>query len=427
MVGVAMGMRVVVVGQGYVGLVIAMAALGAGHRVSGLEVDGAIVDRLNAGRSHIDDVDDARLAEALSRGYRATSDPTVLAGADVVVVCVPTPLAPDGAPDLSAVAAAADTIGRHLTGPALVILESTTHPGTTEDLFAPAVLRYGHTLGKDVYIASSPERVDPGNGHFGFRNTPKVVGGITEESTLKAKEFYATMVDEVVEAKGAREAEMSKILENTFRHVNIALVNEMLRFSNDLGVDLWDAIRCAETKPFGFMGFRPGPGVGGHCIPVDPMYLSHRIRAKLGYSFRMVEIAQEINRAAPFYVVKRSWLLLNESGIAARGARVLLLGVTYKPGVADCRESPADVIARQLVDLGCEVSYHDPYIPVWRPGSVFEMSCVPDLDTALAEADLVVLLQAHPEYQLDDLAVSAKRLLDTRGVVDPTAATVTRL
>jgi len=422
-----MSMRVVVVGQGYVGLVLAMAAVEAGHRVWGLDVDRSVVDRLNAGESPIGDVSPQRLRTARQRHYRATVDATVIGGADVVVVCVPTPLAMDGSPDLSAVTAAADTVGEQLSGSTLVVLESTTHPGTTEDLFAPAILRHGHTLDVDVFIASSPERVDPGNGAFGIRNTPKVIGGLTAQSAAAAVAFYATMVDEVVEAKSAREAEMSKILENTFRHVNIALVNEMLRISNELGVDLWDAIRCAETKPFGFMAFRPGPGVGGHCIPVDPLYLSHRIRAKLGYAFRMVEMAQEINRSAPFYVVQRSWLLLNESGIAARGARVLLLGVTYKPGVADCRESPADVIARQLVDLGCDVSYHDPYVPVWRAGTVFELASVAVLDDALADADLVVLLQAHPQYDLDDIAGTAKRVLDTRGLVDQAASSVTRL
>jgi nucleotide sugar dehydrogenase len=205
------------------------------------------------------------------------------------------------------------------------------------------------------------------------------------------------------------------------------LVNEMLRFSNDLGVDLWDAIRCAETKPFGFLAFRPGPGVGGQCIPIDPLYLSHRIRAKLGYPFRMLEIAEDINRAAPDYVVQRCWVLLNDAGIAARRARILLVGVTYKPGIADCRESPADVIARQLANLGCEVAYHDPFVPVWNAGTAFELERVADLEAAVGEADVVVLLQPHPQYDLDEIASLAKRLLDTRGVVDPAASSVTRL
>lgn len=419
--------RVVVVGQGYVGLLLAMEAVLAGHHVVGLEVEAQLVFALNRGYSHVDDVSDERLSIALQRGYRATVDQSVLGSADVVIVCVPTPLAEDGSPDLSAVMIAADIVGRELIGPALVVLESTTHPGTTDDEFVPAILRHGHRLDEDVFVAFSPERVDPGNISFGIRNTPKVVGGVTVKSSARAEAFYRTMVDEVVVAKGAREAELAKLLENTFRHVNIALVNEMLRVSNDLGIDLWDAIRCAETKPFGFLAFRPGPGVGGHCIPVDPMYLSHRTRAKLGYPFRMVEVAEDINRSAPGYVVERCCLLLNEAGLAARGAHVILLGVTYKPGIGDCRESPANPIAAQLNNLGCEIRYHDPYVARWIPDGVCEYERVTELDAALPQADLVVLLQAHPEYKLDEIASSAKRLLDTRGVIDPMAASVTRL
>ena len=244
------------------------------------------------------------------------------------------------------------------------------------------------------------------------------MGGLTDECTRRAVAFYGQFVDSVVPAKGAREAEMSKLIENTFRHVNIALVNEMLRFSHELGIDLWNAIECAETKPFGYMAFRPGPGVGGHCIPVDPSYLSHRVKAQLGYSFRMVELAEEINTAAPLYVANRLRELLNDRGRAVKGSRVLLLGVTYKANISDCRESPADPLAKQLLAWGADLSYHDPYVPIWHPHGVdATLESAVDLEQAVRDADVVVLLQTHAEYALADLADAAEVLLDTRGVV----------
>jgi len=284
-------------------------------------------------------------------------------------------------------------------------------------------------LGKDVNIAFSPERIDPGNSTYGVKNTPKVVGGLTPECTRAARDFYAEFIDTVVEAKGAKEAEMAKLLENTFRHVNIALVNEMLRFSHELGIDLWDAIDCAATKPFGYMAFRPGPGVGGHCIPVDPSYLSHRVKAQLGYAFRMVELAEEINTAAPLYVANRVWQALNERKIALNGAKVLLVGVTYKANISDCRESPADPLAERLASLGAEIIYHDPFVPRWQPrsgGMLLDRECVPDVYEAARIADLTVLLQAHRVYDLDELAMASVRLLDTRGVI-PLSANTLRL
>jgi nucleotide sugar dehydrogenase len=333
-------------------------------------------------------------------------------------VCVPTPLAAEGGPDLRPVEAAALVIGEHLSPGTLVILESTTYPGTTEEIFAPLVTRGRLDVGSDVFIAFSPERIDPGNTTYGVRNTPKVVGGLTPECTRRARDFYSLFIDTVVQARGAKEAEMAKLLENTFRHVNIALVNEMLRFSQELDIDLWDAIDCAETKPFGFMAFRPGPGVGGHCIPVDPSYLSHRVKAKLGYAFRMVELAEEINHAAPDYVAARVRSMLNDQRMAVNGSNVLLLGVTYKPDVADCRESPADPLATRIASWGANVSYHDPFVPRWSPrGSDAVLTCAPDLDAALAAADVVVLLQPHAQYDLDAIGSSGAAVLDTRGVV----------
>ena len=424
-----MSTSLVVVGQGYVGVPMAVRASEAGLDVVGLDTDQRVVDGLNAGHSHIDDVSDTVLGEALVRGFRATTDPACIADADVVVVCVPTPLSEDGGPDLRPVVSAAGVIGEHVTPGTLVVLESTTYPGTTEEVFAPLVLADRWRIGYDVRIAFSPERIDPGNSTYGVQNTPKVVGGITPECTVAARAFYAEFVDDVVATKGAKEAEMAKLLENTFRHVNIALVNEMVRFSNELDIDLWDAIDAAATKPFGYMAFRPGPGVGGHCIPVDPAYLSHRVRAKLGYAFRMVELAEEINTAAPLNVAHRLEEALNEAKLAVNGARVLLVGVTYKPDVSDLRQSPSTPLADRLTLWGADVSYHDPRVPVWsrHPGDPStRLASVPDLYAAAADADAVVLLQPHQEYDLSRLAAVSRLLLDTRGVVVD-APTVIRL
>jgi nucleotide sugar dehydrogenase len=412
--------NVVVIGQGYVGLPMALRAAASGHSVTGLELNARTADNLNAGVSHIDDVSAEELAAGLQQGYRATTDKSCIAGADVVVVCVPTPLSADGGPDLSAVEATASTIGEYVTEGTLCILESTTYPGTTEEIFTPLITRDKLVVGEDVFIAFSPERIDPGNHIFGVKNTPKVVGGITGLCTEKASEFYSTFIDKVVSAKGAKEAEMSKLLENTFRHVNIALVNEMVRFCRDLDINLWDAIDAAETKPFGFMAFRPGPGVGGHCIPIDPSYLSHRVKAKLGYAFRMVELAEEINHAAPDYVAHRCWEMLNSEGKAANGAKVLLIGVAYKPNISDQRESPALPLAKKLVSWGVEISYFDSLVPTWAPFGLEGESyrTVEDIADASSSADLIVLLQNHRDVDLGLLAQSAVPVLDTRGVID---------
>jgi UDP-N-acetyl-D-glucosamine dehydrogenase len=421
--------RLVVVGQGYVGLPMALRAAEKGFSVVALDNKASLVEALNAGRSHVDDVSDDELKSGLGAGYSASTDASCVADADVVIVCVPTPLSPDGGPDLGAIESAARTIGEHIQPKTLVILESTSYPGTTEEVFAPLVLGSDLQLGKDVNIAFSPERIDPGNPTYGVQNTPKVVGGLTPECTRAARDFYAEFIDTVVEAKGAKEAEMAKLLENTFRHVNIALVNEMLRFCDELDIDLWDAIDCAATKPFGYMAFRPGPGVGGHCIPVDPSYLSHRVRAQLGYAFRMVELAEEINTAAPLYVANRLWKALNEHKIAVNGAKVLLVGVTYKPNISDRRQSPADPLARRLLSWGADLSYHDPYVPRWSfdgEGRTAAFSSVDDVYEACALADIVVLLQPHRQYDLGRLAGDSRLMLDTRGVVPP-AESVSRL
>lgn len=410
----------VVVGQGYVGLPLALRASEAGFDVIGLDANESVVAALNAGSSHIDDVDDTELAAALARGYRAITDAARIAEADVVVVCVPTPLTSDGGPDLGALLAAADEIGSYVRPGTLCVLESTSYPGTTEEHFLPLVTRRGLVPGRDVFVAYSPERIDPGNSAFGLANTPKVVGGVTESCALAARAFYEQLVDEVVLAKGTKEAELAKVLENTFRSVNIALVNEMVRFCHDLDIDLWNAIDCAATKPFGFMPFRPGPGVGGHCIPVDPRYLGHRVQEKLGYPFSLLQAAERINGRAPGYVAKRVISLLTDAGTDVAGASVLLLGVTYKPNIADCRESPAEAVVSELAAQGVRVSYHDPHVAAWTPrakGVADELLSVGDPYSAAQCADVTVLLQNHLEYDLTKLADVGGTVLDTRGVM----------
>ena len=404
----------VVIGLGYVGLPLAQEASRAGLAVTGLDVSAGVVEGLNAGRSHVDDLSEADIAEMIERGFTATTDASVIADARTVVICVPTPLTPEGGPDLGAVLGATRAIAEHLRPGQLVVLESTTYPGTTDDEVRPVLEAGGLVAGRDFHLAFSPERIDPGNEVYGMRNTPKVVGGHTDACTDAAEAFYGTFVDTVVRARGTREAEMAKLLENTYRHINIALVNEMARFCHELDIDLWDVIAAAKSKPFGFQAFYPGPGVGGHCIPIDPNYLSYQVQAKLGYPFRFVELAQEINAGMPSYVVRRIQDALNDEGKALRGSRILLLGVTYKPDIADQRESPAKPIALELRDKGAEVEFHDPHVVTWRLGPE-SLTRADDLDSALARADIVVLLQNHSAYDLATIAAQAPRLFDTRG------------
>jgi UDP-N-acetyl-D-glucosamine dehydrogenase len=409
-----MSVDLVVVGLGYVGLPLAQGAVRAGLSVTGYDVDEDVVDTLRAGRSHIDDLRDADVAEMNADGFTVTSDPAVFSGAATVTVCVPTPLSESGGPDLTAVEGAMHAIGANLRPGALVILESTTYPGTTDDVVRPILEQESGLLaGRDFNLAFSPERIDPGNPVYGMRNTPKVVGGLTEDCAARAARFYAEFVDTVVVAKGVREAETAKLLENTYRHVNIALVNELARLCHELDIDLWDVIRLARTKPFGFQAFYPGPGVGGHCIPIDPNYLGHTVRSTLGQPFRFVELAQEVNAAMPGYVVHRAQNILNAGGLAVNGAQVLLLGVTYKADIADQRETPALGVARQLAALGARVTYHDPLVTEWADAPA---QPVDDVQDAVTTADLVILLQAHSAYDPDQLAERAVRFFDTRGV-----------
>jgi len=405
-----------VIGLGYVGLPLAQAASRAGLTVVGLDIAEDVVASLNSGCSHIDDLSAADISQMLHAGFRATTDPTELNAAETIVISVPTPLSPDGGPDLSAVEAAVATVAAQLRPGMLVILESTTYPGTTDEVVRPILEAGGLRAGTDFHLAFSPERIDPGNASFGATNTPKVVGGHTPACTEAAASFYGRFVDTVVRTKGTREAEMAKLLENTYRHINIALVNEMARFCHDLEIDLWDVISAAKSKPFGFQAFYPGPGVGGHCIPIDPNYLSHNVRARLGYPFRFVELAQEINATMPSYIVRRAQDALNEDAKSLRGSTVLLLGVTYKPDIADQRESPAVPLARQLISHGATVQFHDPKVSEWRSLSQ-HATRVDDPAAAAAAADLTILVQNHREYDVDALAGGAQRFFDTRGVV----------
>nr|WP_231703610.1 nucleotide sugar dehydrogenase [Arthrobacter sp. zg-Y179] len=403
-------------GQGYVGLPLAREAANSGLKVAGYDPSAGTVELLNSGVSHIDDVSDQDIAGMIAAGYQATSDETVLADARTIVICVPTPLGDAGAPDLGAVVSATESIARHLTSDTLVVLESTTYPGTTEDVLLPILASSGLEFDADYFLAFSPERIDPGNKIYGLKNTPKVVGGLTPSSTARARTFYERFVDIVIATKGAKEAETAKLLENTYRHVNIALVNEMSKFCHELGIDLWDVIRAAKTKPFGFQAFYPGPGVGGHCIPIDPNYLSFEVRKTLNYPFRFVELAEEINNSMPGYVARRVQSLLNMEKKSLNGSQILLLGVTYKADIADQRESPASEIADLLESQGAQVDYHDPYVANWLAPNT-EKKCITDLERAAAEADAVVLLQSHSEYEVDHLAGLSKIFLDTRGTV----------
>jgi UDP-N-acetyl-D-glucosamine dehydrogenase len=404
--------NVVIIGLGYVGLPLAAEAVRVGLNVTGFDVKEAAVDSLNSGRSHIDDLTDADIAAMVNGGFRATTDLADCQDPDVIVICVPTPLSESDGPDLTAVRAATQSAGKMLRNGTLVVLESTTYPGTTDEVVRPMLEKAsGLTAGIGFNLAFSPERIDPGNPVYGVRNTPKVVGGVTAACTEAAAGFYRSVCDTVVRAKSAREAEMAKLLENTYRHVNIALVNEMAIFCHELGVDLWDAIRCASSKPFGFQPFYPGPGVGGHCIPIDPNYLSYKVRAELSYPFRFVELAQEINNRMPGYVVDRAAEILNRAAKPLNGARVLLLGVTYKKDIADQRESPARPIARKLLQRGAVLSYHDPFVASWQ----VDGRDIPRAGSPTAAADLTILLQAHSGYDLPGIAARARLLFDTRG------------
>ncbi|MGW2340182.1 nucleotide sugar dehydrogenase [Streptomyces sp. NPDC001661] len=408
-----------VIGLGHLGLPLAQAAVAAG--IATIGHDPARARDLAAGRlpggGDAAALTAADLRRMLSAGFRPTANPAELARVRTAVICAPTPQGPDGAPMLTPVVEATRTLAARLRPHTTVIIESPVPPGTTQTLLLP-VLEEGSGLraGRDFHLAHAPGRVDPGNRLHPYTSTPKVIGGHTPACTESAATFYGRLTDKVVRARGPREAETVHLLETNYRHVNIALVNEMAVLCHDLGVDLWDVIRCAETKPFGFQAFRPGPGVGGHALAQD-LSGPHLPTRPL----RMVELARQVNHHMPSYVVQRAATLLNEHGKSARGARILLLGVTYKPDLADQQAAPAEEIATRLMQLGAAVSYHDPYVPSWN---VLDRP-VPRADSlyeAAADADLTILLQQHRTYDLQGLAVKAQLLLDTRGATPAGAA-----
>ena len=414
---------VAVVGLGYVGLPLLLAAAHAGYPILGVDANEELVDGLRAGRSHIVDVADHDLT-VLDRPM-FTADPTFLRGARVIIIAVPTPLR-DGAPDLGPIRAACAAVAAVLRPGQLVILESTTYPGTTQEVVKPILETSGLRASIDFALAYSPERIDPGNARS-FAATPKIVAGLGPRDTELAASFYRALVDRVVLTRSPREAEMAKLIENTFRQVNIALVNEMATLARDLDVDIWSALDAAATKPFGYMPFWPGPGVGGHCIAIDPSYLSWRVRQRAGFGMDFIDHANAVNNRMPGYVAGRISDALNDHGKAVRGSRVLVIGLAYKPGVNDVRESPALAVLAKLRDAGADLEYHDPYVPAFEHNG-HTMHSVELMPETLAAQDCVVILTAHSSVDWSAVVRDARLVFDAQGVTRSIAnTTVVRL
>ncbi|NJP65757.1 nucleotide sugar dehydrogenase [Streptomyces spiramenti] len=409
--------RVVVAGQGYVGLSLAVRAAEAGHRVVGFDVDEGRVGQLALGSSYVEDISSERLGAQLASGaYRASSDPVDCGGFDIAVITVPTPLR-ERRPDLSHVAGSARMLGGFLRPGATVVLESTTYPGTTQELVGPILeSASGLRVGRDFHLGYSPERIDPGNTRWRLENTPKVVSGVDERSLKQVEEFYGSIVDTVVPVSGCGAAELTKLLENTFRHVNIALVNELAMFAHELGIDVWEAIDAAATKPFGYLRFDPGPGVGGHCLPIDPSYLSWWAERTSGRPFRFVELANDINSHMPDYVVQRLVQGLNQRGKPVKGSRILLLGLAYKPNTSDARETPAARVTQSLRAMGADVRAADPHLhpaPA-QADALQEVRRVEATAEELSGADAVVLLTDHDAFDYAAVAACSTWVLDCR-------------
>jgi UDP-N-acetyl-D-glucosamine dehydrogenase len=419
--------RVVVVGQGYVGLPLAVAAAGSGFSVVGIDREPARVILLNDGHSPIGDVSDGALQDAITGGrYRATTSFDAAASAGVIVLCVPTPYH-NQAPDLSHIESAARAVARHLSPGTLVVLESTTYPGTTVEVLCPLLEEgSGMVAGQDFDLAFSPERVDPGNPVFGLNNTPKIVGGLTPEATDRAAWFYERFVERVVTVSSPDAAEMAKLLENTFRHINIALVNELAVLCQDLSIDIWEVIDAAASKPFGFMPFYPGPGVGGHCIPVDPMYFSWRVR-QFGGAAKFIELARDINNAMPLYCVARIQDLLNDNAKPLKASRILVVGVTYKANIADTRESPALPLISALIRKGCKVSFADPYVDTIELPDGMRLDSVALEEAMNDHIDCSVIVTPHSVFDLSGLATASDIVFDTRNTFQARERNVFRL
>jgi UDP-N-acetyl-D-glucosamine dehydrogenase len=418
---------VAIIGLGYAGLPLAVGFAEAGFAVVGVDLRADRVEALGAGRSYVGDIADARLAALVGEGrFRATADYDALAEVDAVTICVPTPLSKTKAPDIGAIVGAIEALAPRLRRGQLVVLESTSYPGTTEEILRPAIEARGLVIGEDVFLAFAPERVNPGDARFGTKNTPKLVGGITLACRDLAVALYRAIVDEVVPVSSTRVAETAKLLENTFRAVNVALVNELAIMCERLGVDVWEVIAAAATKPFGFMPFYPGPGLGGHCIPVVPHYLAWKLKT-LGYEARFIALADEVNAAMPAHVVGKIADALNDDAKPLRGSRIVVLGVTYKPDVADLRESPSLEVLSLLLAKGADAVYHDPHVPALEANGRMRESIALD-EAALAAADCVVIATDHRGYDWAWIARHARLLVDTRnataGVREPAARVV---
>jgi len=403
-------MKIGIVGLGYVGLPLAVAFAEAGQEVTGLDLDPAKVAALNGGRSYIEDVPDSALAP-LGERLRASADYADLSACEAVVVCVPTPLTSSREPDLAYLLDSAAALAAVLRPGQLVVLESTTYPGTTREQLTPILERSGLTVGEDLFVAFSPERIDPGRTDYTIRTTPKLVGGMTPACTARARELYELVCDEVVVVSTPEAAELSKLLENVFRSVNIAFVNELAQLCDRLGIDVWEVIDAAATKPFGFMRFDPGPGMGGHCLPIDPFYLAFKAREHDFYP-EFIELAGKVNQAQPAFCVERVERVLNQAAKPVKGSKILLLGASYKAGSGDTRESPALVILRLLAALEADVSYHDPFVPELPELGLASV----DLEEALAATDLAAIVTAHPGIDYAGVVATAPRTLDFRGV-----------
>jgi UDP-N-acetyl-D-glucosamine dehydrogenase len=411
-----------VIGLGYVGLPLAVAFAQEGCDVIGVDVDARKVEAIAAGRSYVEDVPSDAL-QALAGRLRAVGRYGPLKDAEAVLICVPTPLSRNREPDLEPLLDTARSLSGVLRRDQLVVLESTTYPGTTRERIAPLLEESGLAAGRDFHLAFSPERVDPGRSDFTLRNTPKVLGGLTEACADRAEALYRIICDQIVRVSSPEAAELTKLLENIFRSVNIALVNELALLTDRMGIDIWEVVDAASTKPYGFMRFEPGPGMGGHCMPVDPFYLSWRAR-EFDMTTEFIELAGKVNQQMPYHCVAKTQRALNDSGRPVKGARVLVVGVSYKPGVGDLRESPALKIIALLRELGADVSYHDPHVPVLAE---FELSSEP-LEGALADADMALIVTAHPGVDHELIARRARLVVDLRGAIASAAgANVVRL
>ena len=409
--------RVAVMGMGYVGLPFATVFAEAGFSVTGVDPVQDKMDRINRGESYIMDVASVKVAGLVKQGkLKGTSDYSVLANVDAVAICVPTPLRQTGDPDLSFIVSAAEGLAPYVHAGMVVVLESSTYPGTTRELMLPILTEKSHLkVGEEIFVAFSPERVDPGRTDWTTKNTPKVIGGMTEKCTKVAAAWYGQALDTVVPVSSTEVAEMAKLLENTFRMINIGFVNELALMCDRLGVDVWEVIDAAATKPFGFMKFQPGPGLGGHCIPIDPLYLSWKLRS-LNYTARFIELASEINTSMPRFAVTRVQDALNDHEKALKGSNVLVLGAAYKPDIDDLRESPSIDVIRLLQQKGARVSYHDPYIPHIKQEN-WEISSVSDLMAAVKAADCVVIVTNHKVYDYIAILKEAKLIVDTRNAL----------